>query len=61
LPVETMVYLQRVTGAAPVPLVVATMPPETLFLVRRETPAPSGAVPTASEAPGMFVLRREVP
>jgi soluble lytic murein transglycosylase-like protein len=61
LPVETMVYLQRVTGAAPVPLVVATMPREPLFLVRREAPAPTGTVPTASQAPGMFVLRREVP
>jgi soluble lytic murein transglycosylase-like protein len=61
LPVETMVYLQRVTGAAPLPLVVATMRREPLFLVRREAPAPSGTAPTASQAPGMFVLRREVP
>jgi soluble lytic murein transglycosylase-like protein len=61
LPVETMVYLQRVTGAAPAPVEVAPLPREPLFLVRREAPAPSGTVPTASQSPVMFVLRREVP
>ena len=61
LPTETMVYLRRVTGAAPTPVEVATRPPGTLFLVRREAPAPGTTVPTASEAPAMFVLRREVP
>lgn len=61
LSTETMVYLRRVTGAAPAPVEVATRPPETLFLVRREAPAPGTTVPTASEPPAMFVLRREVP
>lgn len=61
LPTETMVYLRRVTGAAPAPVEVATRPPETLFLVRREAPAPGATVPTAGQAPTMFVLRREVP
>lgn len=61
LPTETMVYLRRVTGAAPAPVEVATRLPETLFLVRREAPAPNASVPAPSQAPAMFVLRREVP
>jgi soluble lytic murein transglycosylase-like protein len=61
LPAETIVYLRRVTGAAPAPPKVASTARETLFLVRREAPAPGTAVPAASQAPAMFVLRRDVP
>lgn len=61
LPVETIVYLRRVTRAAPAPAEVAPMPPQTLFLVRREAPAPGTTAPANSQAPSMFVLRREVP
>lgn len=61
LPTETMVYLRRVTGAAPAPAEVATMPPQGLFLVRREVPAAQATASADSQAPAMFVLRREVP
>jgi soluble lytic murein transglycosylase-like protein len=61
LPVETIGYLGRVTGAAPAPLALVTVRPEILFVVRRA--APPGANPPLAprQAPAMFVLRREVP
>ncbi len=61
LPAETIVYLRRVTGTARAPTEMATRSPETLFLVRREVPASSTTVPATSQAPAMFVLRREAP
>lgn len=61
LPAETTTYLRRVTGAAPVPAEVAPLPRERLFLVRREAPAATLQMPAPSQAPAMFVLRREVP
>jgi len=61
LPVETMVYLRRVTGAAPAPAEAATLAREPLFLVRREASAATIQAPSPSPAPAMFVLRREVP
>lgn len=61
LPAETIVYLRRFTAAAPAPAEVATMPPQTLFLVRREAPAATLQLPVTGQAPAMFVLRREVP
>lgn len=61
LPVETTTYLRRVTGAAPVPVEVAPLPRERLFLVRREAPAATLQIPAPSQVPAMFVLRREVP
>jgi len=61
LPAETIVYLQRVTGAPPASPEVAGTGRETLFLVRREAPASSVQTPAPSQAPAMFVLRREVP
>lgn len=61
LPAETTTYLRRVTGAAPVPAEVAPLPQERLFLVRREAPAATLQMPAPSQAPAMFVLRREVP
>lgn len=60
LPAETIGYLQRVTGAAPAPIVVPVKP-ETLFLVRREAPPASNQPLAPGQAPTMFVLRREVP
>ncbi len=61
LPAETIVYLRRVTATAPAPTEVATMPPQTLFLVRREAPAVTRQSLATGQAPAMFVLRREVP
>jgi len=61
LPAETTVYLRRVTGAAPAPVAVATLPPQALFLVRREAPALPIEAAAPPQAPAMFVLRRKVP
>ncbi|WHU02378.1 lytic transglycosylase domain-containing protein [Sphingomonas sp. NIBR02145] len=61
LPAETIIYLRRVTAAAPAPTERAASPREPLFLVRREVPPPSVTVPAASQMPAMFVIRREVP
>lgn len=61
LPAETIGYLRRVTGDAPIAAEGSAAPANTLFLVRREAPPATIQDLSPSQAPAMFVLRREVP
>jgi soluble lytic murein transglycosylase-like protein len=61
LPVETIGYLRRVTGAAPAPFALVTVRREILFVVRRPAPPVANPPLAPGQAPAMFVLRREVP
>jgi soluble lytic murein transglycosylase-like protein len=61
LPVETVGYLRRVAGDAPVAAEGSAAPADPLFLVRREARAATIQDLSPSQAPAMFVLRREVP
>ncbi len=61
LPVETIGYLRRVTGDEQASAEASAAPADTLFVVRRETPAEVIEGPSPSQPPAMFMLRREVP
>lgn len=61
LPVETIGYLRRVTRDGPALAEASEARADTLFLVRREAPPAPIPAPAPSQAPTMFVLRREVP
>ena len=61
LPAETEAYLRRVTVDGQARAEASEAPADTLFLVRREAPAAKIQDLSPSQAPAMFVLRREVP